>query len=717
MTEFSDILIAIHGIGKQSRNTTIRDVATRLAHSSAAVLSKGELPPVTPQPLGWFHSDVRGAVKVAPLDRFPTDSHPLARTGFTEVFWADIPQEVVQEGRTMEEAKAWARTVIARARAVYKRAQTREATAGGLPGKALHLREYVDPDFSLAAEVMEEIIDTVHVLENLTFLAEKAGIMRFDLDEVLDEYLGDVQVVTEFTLFRRDIIGRFHSAMEQIHRKYPGANLHIIAHSEGTVVSFLGLLHALSGERMVPAEQGEGARIDSIPGGGVPEWLTKVSGYLTLGSPIDKHLLLWPGLFESFDFTPACSVFGPGRTIQWRNYYDYGDPVGFELDTAREFLAQHTECAPFEFEPQHDIGFARYMLPGKAHTDYWDDPAVFEHYIADVIKAEGDRAVKPRTIRRVYLLSPAIPYLLSAGLLFIGTLLLYRAATAYLHPNLDPLQRYIRFNVLGLSEDHGAANATILRNALAITGFIAGVTLFARLPRLTAGVRWLSLGFVAFVAGCVCYCGVEKASRHDIAHVFRRFGDHADTLGIFLLGLAVVFVALWGTKKPSHEFGRPGARDVARKKRWFFKGMRPLLSAGALAVALLIVGQTFQRAPLEPQERAVLPARTVQLLNKAHLNSEEVHKLIYDGEALNRNDKRVQDLTVMVTPYAPLWPLLFATAVFLYLWWLAALVFDLAFVWHRYIRHGVGERRLRQWTETAGGKVAGDHTAPVEAAT
>ncbi|MDQ6656570.1 MAG: hypothetical protein M3Y80_12260 [Verrucomicrobiota bacterium] len=717
MTEFADILIAIHGIGKQSRNTTIRDVATRLAHSSAAVLGEGELPPVAPQPLGWFHSDVRGAVKVAPLDRFATESHPLARTGFTEVFWADIPQQVVQEGRTMEEAKAWARTVIARARAVYKRAQTRDATAGGLPAKALHLREYVDPDFSLAAEVMEEMIDTVHVLENLTFLAEKAGIMHFDLDEVLDEYLGDVQVVTEFTLFRRDIIGRFHSAMEQIHRKYPAANLHIIAHSEGTVVSFLGLLHALTGERVVPAEQGEGARIDSVPGGGVPEWLTKVNGYLTLGSPIDKHLLLWPSLFENFDFTAACKVFGEGRKIKWRNYYDYGDPVGFELDTAREFLSQHEECTPFEFDQQHDIGFARYMLPGKAHTDYWDDPAVFEHYISDVIKGEGEGAVKPRTIHRVYLLSPAIPYILSAGLLFIGTLLLYRAATAYLHPNLDPLQRYIRFNVLGLSEDHSAANATILRNSLAIAGFIAGVTLFARLPRLTAGLRWFCFGFVAFAVGCVCYFGVESGSRQDIGRVFRHFGDRADTWGIFVLGLAVVFVALWGTKKPSHEFGRPGAGDVARKKRWFFKGMRPLLSAGALAVTLLIVGQTFQRAALEPQEREKLQPHTVQLLNKAHLNREEVHKLIYNGEALNPDEKRVQDLTTMVTPHAPLWPLLFAAAVFLYLWWLAALVFDLAFVWHRYIRHGVGERRLRQWTETASGRIPGEDVAPVAAAT
>ena len=43
----------------------------------------------------------------------------------------------------------------------------------------------------------------------------------------------------------------------------------------------------------------------------------------------------------------------------------------------------------------------------------------------------------------------------------------------------------------------------------------------------------------------------------------------------------------------------------------------------------------------------------------------------------------------------PMWPLLLASAAFLYLWWLAALLFDLAFVWHRYIRWSVIEDRLR----------------------
>jgi hypothetical protein len=32
------------------------------------------------------------------------------------------------------------------------------------------------------------------------------------------------------------------------------------------------------------------------------------------------------------------------------------------------------------------------------------------------------------------------------------------------------------------------------------------------------------------------------------------------------------------------------------------------------------------------------------------------------------------------------WPIAVSMAAFIYIWWLAALVFDLVFVWHRYIR-------------------------------
>jgi hypothetical protein len=43
------------------------------------------------------------------------------------------------------------------------------------------------------------------------------------------------------------------------------------------------------------------------------------------------------------------------------------------------------------------------------------------------------------------------------------------------------------------------------------------------------------------------------------------------------------------------------------------------------------------------------------------------------------------------------WPVVLAGAAFLYLWWLGILVFDLAFVWHRYIRNSVAVETLGHW--------------------
>lgn len=702
MSEFDHILVAIHGIGEQSRNATVRSVATRLAHSSASAST--DLPPLSPQPLGWFYTDVRGAVKVAPLDSFDDPKHSLGRIGFTEVFWADIPQEVVEEGRTLEEAKAWARTVAARARAICKnRIRKDEAT----PGQS---SEIIEPDFSLAAEVLDEIIETVYVLENLTFLAEKAGLMKFDLRRVLEEYLGDVQIVTEFTLFRRDIVGRFQSALNQIHREHPDADLHIVAHSEGTVVSFLGLLHALSGQRLLPANAAGGAVLNRL--GRVPDWLGKVKGYMTIGSPIDKHILLWPKLFKDFDFTPAQKVFQGGNRIKWRNYYDYGDPVGFRLETARAWLANHTECTPFDFEEKHDIGFARYSMPGKAHNDYWEDSAVFEHFIRDVIKPGTAAAPEPRSKALVYVLSPLMPYLLSFVLLVLGTFILYRAVTAYVNPDLDAAQRYVRFVLLGLAPGEGSVSGPrMFGHALGIAGFLAGITLLARMPRLAVGWFWRIIALIGFGLGCLSYFGVAGDSRDAIGSVFKNISwlPNGPTIGVLALGFIVAVFSLWLVLIPSHEFGRPGA--TPRKQRWIFKGMRPLILAGAVAVGLLVSSQVvrfssdltdYERRQLElADEKLTGPGKQplADAIDKAHLTRRELDMMFYAGPENNFEAKHVEGLTqVLFTPDPPVWPVLLSGAIFLYLWWLAALIFDLGFVWQRYIRNSLSNRRLMQWS-------------------
>ena len=43
------------------------------------------------------------------------------------------------------------------------------------------------------------------------------------------------------------------------------------------------------------------------------------------------------------------------------------------------------------------------------------------------------------------------------------------------------------------------------------------------------------------------------------------------------------------------------------------------------------------------------------------------------------------------------WPVVLAGLAFFYLWWLGILLFDLAFIWHRYIRQSVAVRTLSEW--------------------
>ena len=47
----------------------------------------------------------------------------------------------------------------------------------------------------------------------------------------------------------------------------------------------------------------------------------------------------------------------------------------------------------------------------------------------------------------------------------------------------------------------------------------------------------------------------------------------------------------------------------------------------------------------------------------------------------------------------PIWPAVLSGAAFLYLWWLAALIFDLVFVWHRYIRFSSAVKILRSFKQ------------------
>lgn len=407
----------------------------------------------------------------------------------------------------------------------------------------------------------------------------------------------------------------------ELHKaKYPDtpAQLHLISHSEGSVISFLALLEALDEPTTGPADPRH-------------EWVRHVRSFMTIGSPIDKHLLLWPSIWPRqhtvADMPPCRSGLPPEAParrwreavppIEWFNYYDLGDPIGFELDTAREYLKAH-ECAAFAFDKTHDIGFSRYLVPGKAHTGYWTDREVFRHF-AYKAGLSPVKAAAPASHVLCHPASTAIPYAVSLALHLSAVYLMCKAVLVFLGAQWPAIET--------------------CKTVAALTLLLASVTVAGRLPRLVkhTDARW------ALLAALVFACGV--------------------TLGAFLLPSAPAdYLARWAVAFI------PKGWDVVPGNA----GMLVFIS-GVLALLPWLV-------PRRPRlGRQAMVGGGAAVLAVA----------VFVG-ALNDNS--------FSEGKSALWPLLLSSLAFIYLWWLGVVLFDLAFIWQRYIRNTVALQVLRTWS-------------------
>ncbi len=639
------VVVAVHGIGDQYQNATIQSVVSafgRFARYPAAT------------PLGLFGTDA------SPITAFrlsgPPDPRPhLSDIGFVEVYWAGIPRKVQEEGYIIEESKAWARTIVERFRARFgDSAELRNAAGPDDQRLNLDLRQ---EDYAAGADAIEEMIETFGVLNNLLFIFEKLGIVKFDLDRLLTQYIGDVQIVADFAHYRRTILDKFGRVLDEICAANSEAEIYIVAHSEGTVVAFMGLLEALC-DTPRPAREGRDAAMQQRDD--PPRWAAQVRGLMTFGSPIDKHLVLWPDIWNAVE-TPHPQLLNlreQAGKIVWHNYYDYGDPVGFKLDTTRDWMDVHDWNPVFDFTEQHDHGFGRYLMPGAAHNDYWTDDAVFGHFIHNVMKLPvpegGDSFDQPppdRRFRRAA--SNVIPYLLVVGLVYVGMFLLYKGMVAYLKtPQTVPDSvRHISRNVAGL------------------TGMLCGMIALARIPRITRAPKWIAIAIALFAVGASVYAFAEnpEVQRWHAMNIFNSklvtnllrdtargwfpkaspddLRARASAGFVIATGALVAGFAAWGSRRNLRTW-TSGFRAVLRP---FFVGARPLVLPGGLCVFVVIAYGILFPALADPKSAGADNA---------------------------------------------LWPLILASAAFLYLWWLATLLFDLVFVWHRYIRCSVANNYL-----------------------
>jgi len=537
--------------------------------------------------------------------------NPLSAIAFASVYWDDIPEAVTKRKDAVEEVKTGMSSLVRRAEDLYF-----SSVACGKLRKE---------DFSFISSVVDETVETIHLLENFFGIAKKLGGAELALLSQLSDYFVGARIATDFPYYRQKILHRFHRALAQavttFQEVYPGCDpeIHIVAHSEGTVISFLGLLEALSGRTVVDPDNQARTPVDA-------GWIRYVRGYMTIGSPIDKHIVMWPALWRGLDIKSSTAegqvLFGDAKAprltlthkIKWRNYYDLCDPIGSKLDSAVRFLKDE-DCEAFEIGGEHDYGFSRQWLPGNAHNDYWNDPEVFGHFIDDVVlPIPVGKSIVPGSSWLVDRVSVAIPY--------VASLLLHVAAVSLLYKGVT--QSGSNFDRLTLQ-------------ILLMSGLLMGITSAARLPRLvhTGGLRWHLASLVAFTAGAWPFFhwlppGPADFLGEPLTRLFSVSAADSAFAGRLAPVIAAAVVALSGWLLP-------------RKPKW---GRRCLIGVGILVIAFILSSRL---------------------------------------------------LGVDTSPDQPVWPVLLAGAAFLYLWWLGILIFDLSFIWHRYIRRSVVEDTLRQW--------------------
>lgn len=479
-------LIVVHGIGDQKLHETVLPFINQLgerrraqaAGKPASERPSGEPPVVAlrgavmsqtgPVPQGralytadeyqdtrpWIEFDsIPKELTVKELEPWqgllPPPEQLGANLRFAEVYWADTAHE------------DW--TLAG------------DSTAHWAEALSHRLRQARHPAPPPVRKLMEVLTGTLVTTERLL------GVRNPHLREVIfDRYIGDVQLYGEHALTRGKLIRRFHEQLARIEHwhehdelermqrdpahQYREARYTIVSHSLGTVVSFDALLLAAAAPKvrasplarprdwppagyrppeLLPLEHAvtqyevqhqaflqapQAERWDALK----PlreairhlgtDWLDRVDRFITLGSPLDKFLILWPQnyywLENPADWLDKDRDRSDQRLIFHENYCDEQDPVGDQLR-----VVQTTAAYQRLFHLRDNHLYLWEPLPGVAHIKYHACPPLGERILDEDPERTKERPPDAAWHRRggyakllllSYLLWPALFVLVTA---------------------------------------------------------------------------------------------------------------------------------------------------------------------------------------------------------------------------------------------------------------------------------------------------------------
>jgi len=407
-------IIGVHGIGEQRKNENILPIINGFARVRQAEYNatKGDKKinhgfcPLTQGMLSsqqattpWIEFAGISSNSVNPEDKNfqpfignTVDENDLGDNfRFVDLHWADIMQSHFDiAGQNVE---SWTQALIDR---LKLRGLDNDQQYGWIPELLNSMRRGVLP--------IKHLLD----LKQRLF----TGTPNQLNDTAFNRFLGDAQLYGEYRTTRDQAVFRFHKTLAKVHAAHcaeqeRNPNLGepryiILGHSLGTIMSFDALLYAHGANKLSEDDSGnitlDLAQLDlrmycdineSQQGENLPDlsWIKHVDTFISLGSPIDKYLILWwanyKHLINSDWLDNDLTAYRETHKIQHYNYCDEQDPVGHELDTAYT-----ADVVNQLFDIKEDVVFMRYGTPGVAHIKYWNDIPLLSHIVNVAIDQE-----------------------------------------------------------------------------------------------------------------------------------------------------------------------------------------------------------------------------------------------------------------------------------------------------------------------------------------